>query len=199
MGPTATTAIMTVLSALSLSFLVTTVLPTALLAQEPRQSQLNPVDGLGELLKVNAPVVLCIDDKPATGGQPSERAYANAAANGFRSVLTLRSKNDGVNPLRERFLVESSKMRYFNLPATGGLPPPERVDEFLRLVRDHSNHPMLINCAFAARVAPYMLIFRIVVQRWKEEKALDETAGVGIRRDDLQKFARNYIAARKIR
>jgi hypothetical protein len=62
-------------------------------------------------VNVDVPVVLCIDDKPSVGGQPSGAAYAKAAANGFRSVLTLRSKPDGVDLVRERLMVERKKMR----------------------------------------------------------------------------------------
>lgn len=148
-------------------------------------------------VKVDVPVVLCIDDGPVTGGQPSGGAYAKAAANGFRSILTLRSEKDGIDTLRERLLVESNKMRYFNLPAKTNLPRPEQVDEFLRIAKDKANHPMLINCAFAARVAPYMMIFRIVEQGWAEEKALADATQVGLRRVDLRKFARNYMSARR--
>ena len=75
-------------------------------------------------VKVEAPVVLCIDDKPAVGGQPTHSAYAKAAANGFRSVLTLRTAKDGVDAMRERFLVEQNKLSYFNIPATVKLPAP---------------------------------------------------------------------------
>jgi protein tyrosine phosphatase (PTP) superfamily phosphohydrolase (DUF442 family) len=145
---------------------------------------------------VDVPVVLCIDDKPTAAGQPSGDAYAKAAANGYRSVLTLRTNKDGVDISRERFMVEQRKMRYFNIASTAKLPRPEQVDEFLRLVRDKANHPMLLNCAFAERVAPFMMIFRITEQGWSEEKALDEASRSGLKGDQLKKFARDYLAQR---
>jgi hypothetical protein len=83
---------------------------------------------IGRLEKVDAPVVLCIDDKPAVGGKPSSTAYAKAAANGFRSVLTLRAAADGVDIDRERFMVEQNKLRYFNIPAGKALPQRQQVD-----------------------------------------------------------------------
>lgn len=143
--------------------------------------------------KVQAPVVLCIDDKPGTGGQPSLKAYARAAANGFRSILTLRSSADGVDPVRERFIVEQSKMHYYNISIAGDLPRREQIDEFLRLVRDRANQPMLINCAFAERVAPLMLIFRIVEQDWSEARAVEEASRSGLKSDSLRKFAKEYL------
>ncbi|HXV47915.1 MAG TPA: hypothetical protein VEB61_03865, partial [Candidatus Binatia bacterium] len=147
--------------------------------------------------KIEPPVVLCVDDKPSVGGQPSTSAYAKAAANGFRSVLTLRSASDGVDPVRERLMVEQNKMRYFNIPAPENLPQREKVDDFLSLVRDKANHPMLINCAFAERVAPLMMIFRIIEQGWSQERAIEEASRTGLKRDSLRKFADDYLARPK--
>jgi protein tyrosine phosphatase (PTP) superfamily phosphohydrolase (DUF442 family) len=147
--------------------------------------------------KVEAPIVLCIDDKPAVGGQPTPSAYAKAAANGFRSVLTLRAPKDGVDAMRERFIVEQNKLSYFNIPAAVKLPRHNQVDEFLNLVREPANHPMLINCAFAERVAPLMMIFRITEQGWSEEKAIEEAARGGLKRDQLKMFVRAYLAQQK--
>jgi protein tyrosine phosphatase (PTP) superfamily phosphohydrolase (DUF442 family) len=162
-----------------------------------QQSERPRSDQVEQLVKIDAPVVLCIDDKPVAGGQPSGQAYARAAASGYRSVLTLRSNKDGVDPLRERLLVEQQNMRYFNLPATAKLPRVEQVDEFLGLVRDTANHPMLINCAFAERVAPFMMIFRITDQGWSKERAVEEATKSGVKGDQLEKFAKDYLAHRK--
>jgi protein tyrosine phosphatase (PTP) superfamily phosphohydrolase (DUF442 family) len=162
-----------------------------------RQSERIAGQQIDPLARVDLPVVLCIDDKPSAGGQPSGGAYARAAVNGYRSVLTLRSKQDGVDVVRERLMVEQTKMRYFNITASTKLPRPERVDEFLSLVRDKANHPMLINCAFAERVAPFMMILRISEQGWSEEKAVEEASRSGLKSDQLKKFAKDYLAHRK--
>lgn len=164
---------------------------------EPSPSVRPAADQTEPWSKVDVPVVLCIDDKPSVGGQPSGGAYAKAAANGYRSVLTLRSKQDGVDQTREQLMVEHQRMRYFNIPPTGNLPRPAQVDEFLRLVRDKTNHPMLVNCAFAERVTPFMMILRISEQGWSEEKAVEEAGQSGLKADQLRKFAKDYLAHRK--
>jgi protein tyrosine phosphatase (PTP) superfamily phosphohydrolase (DUF442 family) len=183
--------------ALLLILFITAIFSTCLAHAELRQSERLAAQQIDPLARVDLPVVLCIDDKPSVGGQPSGGAYAKAAANGYRSVLTLRSKQDGVDVVRERLMVEHNKMRYFNIPATDKLPRPERVDEFLSLVRDKANHPMLINCAFAERVAPFMMILRISVQGWTDEKAVEEASRSGLKSDQLKKFAKDYLAHRK--
>lgn len=159
-----------------------------------QQTTFTPAASIG---KADAPVILCIDDKPAVGGRPTSAAYAKAAANGFRSVLTLRSPGDGVDINRERFMVEQAGMRYFNIPATGKLPERKKVDAFLALVRDRANHPMLLNCALTERIAPFMMIFRIKEQGWTEKRAVEEGAQSGLKADALTKFARDYFAASK--
>jgi protein tyrosine phosphatase (PTP) superfamily phosphohydrolase (DUF442 family) len=168
-------------------------------APRAQQSQAPSAQPFAPLENVAAPIVLCIDDKPHGDGRPSVQAYAKAAANGFRSVLTLRSDADGVDRLAERFMAEQNKLLYFNIPAGSKLPSGGRVDEFLRLARDPANHPMLINCAFAERVAPFMMIFRIVEQGWSQERALKEATGSGVKAEPLKKFAAAYLAERKLK
>jgi protein tyrosine phosphatase (PTP) superfamily phosphohydrolase (DUF442 family) len=175
--------------------LVIIAFPYAGSAQEPRQSQ-KPVAGEFDARQVDAPIILCIDDKPTAAGQPSDQAYAKAAADGFRSVLTLRSRSEGVDLLRERFMVEKNQLRYFNLPILASLPKLTQIDEFLALLRDKRNQPMLINCAFAERVAPYMMIFNLVELGWAEERAVEEASKSGLHRKSLQELARNYQKAR---
>jgi len=142
-------------------------------------------------------VVLCIDDKPTAGGQPYGQAYAKAAANGYRAILTLRTNKDGVDLLRERSMVEQQKLRYFNIPVVADAPSISQAEQFLALTRDKNNHPMLINCAFAERVAPLMMIFRIVEQGWSKEKAIAEAARLGLGKERLRKFADAYLAQPK--
>jgi protein tyrosine phosphatase (PTP) superfamily phosphohydrolase (DUF442 family) len=169
---------------------------TALSANEPRQSQRPASADLEPLPKATAPIVLCIDDKQSVGGQPSDQAYAKAAASGFRSVLTFRARTDGVVLWRERLMVEKNRLRYFNLPVLTALPRLDQLNEFLRLVRDKANHPMLVNCAFIERVAPYMMIFNLVEQGWNEERAVEDASKSGLHREDLQALARSYLKSR---
>lgn len=176
---------------------VLSVAPMMVHGAEIGQSARPSSIAIEQSLKVDVPVVLCIDDKPTAGGQPSGQAYAKAAASGYRSILTLRTGKEGVDLLRERSMIERQKLRYFNIPVGTKAPSIVQAEEFLALVRDKTNHPMLINCAFAERVAPLMMIFRIVEQGWSKEKALEEATGMGLSKEPLKKFAESYLAQRK--
>lgn len=172
-------------------------LSTISMAAEPPKSQRARLDQIEQTLKSDVPRVLCLDDSFATGGQPSDQAYAKAAASGFHSVMSLRTGAEGVDLARERSLVEKNNLRYFNIPVVSSAPRSEQADEFLRLVKDKSNHPMLINCASANRVGAFMMIFRVLEQGWTEDKAMEEAVKIGLRGDELKKFAGDYIARRR--
>ena len=94
-------------------------------------------------------------------------------------------------------MVEQQKMRYFNIPVPADAPSIAHANQFLALTRDKNNHPMLINCAFAERVAPLMMIFRVIEQGWNKEKALEEATRLGIGKEPLKKFADAYLAQQK--
>ena len=155
------------------------------------------LDQIEKSLKADVPRVLCLDSSFATGGQPTDQAYAKVAASGFKSVLSLRAANEGVDLGRERSIVQKNNLRYFNIPVNSNAPRPEQADEFLRLVKEKSNHPMLINCASANRVGAFMMIFRVLEQVWPESQALEEAVKIGLTSEGLKKFAQGYIAQRR--
>ena len=166
-------------------------------AADAPQGDRGRLDQIERYLKPDVPRILCLDDSFATGAQPTDQAFAKAAASGFRSVLSLRTGSEGVDLARERSLVEKSKMRYYNIPVVSSAPKPDQADEFLRLVKDKSNHPMLINCASANRVGAFMMIYRVLEQGWSEDKALAEAVKIGTSSPNLKQFAHDYIEQHK--
>ena len=94
-------------------------------------------------------------------------------------------------------LVEKSKLRYLNIPVVSSAPRPEQADEFIRIVKEQSNHPMLIACASANRVGAFMMIYRVIGQSWSERKALEEANRIGLRSESLKQFAQDYIARQR--
>ena len=183
------------------NFVVTIItiltLLTAFLATEAQQNEHARLDQIQESLKADVPRVLCLDPDFTTGGQPTDQAYAKAAASGFHSVLSLRAANEGVDLFRERSVVEKNKLRYFNIPVVSAAPRTEQADEFIRLVKEPSNQPMLINCASANRVGAFMMIYRVVEQGWSEDRAFAEANKIGLSSEGLKKFAQDYIGQRK--
>lgn len=161
------------------------------------QSKSERLAEIESALKDDVPRMLCIDNNFATGAQPTENAYSKLAANGFRSVLNLRTAQEGAD--REREPVEKSGLRYINIPVLTSALNNEQVEEFIKVVGEKSNHPMLIHCASANRVGAFWMIYRVVDQGWSQEKAYEEATRIGLTSPVLRKFAEDYIASHKQR
>jgi uncharacterized protein (TIGR01244 family) len=178
---------------------VSAILSASSPAFHRQQAGRERLDQLQQTLQADVPRLLCLTDSVATGGQPTEQAFSKLAANGFRSVLNLRTAAEGVDLEKERASVERSGMRYIHIPINGSAPRTEQADEFIRAVKDKANHPMLIHCGSANRVGAFMMIYRVVEQGWSEEQALEEAVRIGLRSEELKKFARSYIAQQKVK
>lgn len=163
-------------------------------ASGPQRGKLDQIE---QSLKGDIPNLLCLDDKFTTAGQPSQEAYAKLAANGFRSVLNLRTDSEGVDISAHRELAEKAGLRYIHIPVVGNDPKPEQAELFIKAVKDQQNHPMLIHCGSANRVGGFWMIYRVAVQGWPEDKALEEATRIGLRSPVLKKFAQDYIASQK--
>jgi uncharacterized protein (TIGR01244 family) len=176
--------------------IATTILCGSTFALHLQQAGRERLDHLEQTLQTDVPHLLCISESFATGGQPSDQAFRKLAANGFRSVLNLRTSTEGFDLEKERSLVEQSGMRYINIPVVTRAPRAEQVDEFIRVIKEKANHPMLIHCRSANRVGAFMMIYRVVELGWSESKAEEEAVRIGLRNEDLKKFAKEYINER---
>jgi uncharacterized protein (TIGR01244 family) len=155
------------------------------------------LDRIEQSLKGDVVNLVCVDERFATSGQPTDAAFAKLAASGYRAVLNLRTDSEGIDLAREREMVEKTGMRYINIPVVSKEPKPEDAEAFIKTVKDAANHPMLIHCGSANRVGAFMMIYRVVDQGWSEEKAMEEATRIGLTNPALKSFAQNYIASRK--
>ncbi len=173
---------------------VTFLLVTTGFAAVAPSSDRGHLERIQRSLSADVPRVLCLDDDFTTGGQPTADAYVKAAASGFRAVLSLRTPGEGVDLVLERARVESTGMRYFNVPVNSSSLRTEQADEFRQIAANKSNHPMLVNCSSGNRVGAFMMILRVVDQGWSEAKAMEEAVKIGLTAENLKKFAKDYIA-----
>ena len=149
-------------------------------------------------LKDDVPRILCIDPNFASAGQPKDAAFEKLKANGFKSVLNLRTSTE-VDLNAEKEKVEKAGLRYISIPVVGSAPKPEQAEEFLKAVKDKQNQPMLIHCGSANRVGGFWMIHRVLNDGWSEEKALEEATKIGLVSPVLKTFATEFIASKKAR
>ena len=132
-----------------------------------------------------------------TGGQPRVEHYAMLKSRGVKAVLNLRQPSEH-RADEEKTLVESSGMKYFNIPVVYASPADSQVDEFLKITDDPANRPMFVHCTAAIRVGGFWLIRRVVRDGMTWDAALEEARKVGlVNAPHLEEFARGYIASHK--
>jgi uncharacterized protein (TIGR01244 family) len=147
---------------------------------------------------LNIPNFYCpIENKVGTGGQPSAQALAEAAEQGYKSVLNLRTANEGVDLKAEEAQVKGLGMRYFNVPVKSGDPKDEEVPQVLKILRDENNYPILIHCGSGSRVGAFWMIHRVLDDHWSLDRAEEEASKIGLKHTNLREFARQYLQRHK--
>lgn len=101
---------------------------------------------------------------------------------GIRTVVNLRSpiklENDALAQ-QEIAFARGNDMKFVNLPY-GGPSPATEVEEFLAIVSDPANRPVLVHCAAGKDRAGVMVAaYRIRKQGWSLSKALEEMKSLG--------------------
>lgn len=97
---------------------------------------------------------------PAVGsaGALKDGAVAEAKALGFRTILDLRTAEEGADA--ERALAQTVGIAYVNVPVATRAPLPEQLDAFARIVEDPANLPVLVHCESANRVGAMWALYR---------------------------------------
>ncbi len=125
--------------------------------------------------------------------QITDQAIPNLARApfGIRTVVSLRYWHDD---LRLLGTLTSSGIHYDSIPSNAGHPEKEDVVSFLAIVAT-APKPILVHCQHGADRTGFMsAIYRIVVQGWTKEEAIDEllNGGYGANRA-LGSFSRRFI------
>ncbi|MCI0674343.1 MAG: dual specificity protein phosphatase family protein [Phycisphaerales bacterium] len=127
----------------------------------PQWSQVTDEPGLRNFRRVS--------DDLFCGAQPTAKGIRRLSEIGIKSVLNLRTGNErGPND-------EAVALRHFFIPMSAWDARDEQVIEFLRLVNDRDNLPMFVHCQHGSdRTGLLCAMYRVAVQGWTKEQAIDE-------------------------
>jgi len=92
----------------------------------------------------------------------------------------------------ERERVQRLGMRYVHISFKPVHPEDEDVLEFLTVATDPSSQPVFVHCRDGTdRTGMMVAAYRVVIQGWSKQKAIDEMEAAGFR--DMWKPIESYI------
>jgi len=129
------------------------------------------------------------------GGQPDAAGFEELKKIGVAIVVNLGHETDEI--ARERAIVLSQGMQYVSIPWRGSNDPDAgQIAEFLELLRANPDKQIFVHCQRGAeRTGVMAACYRISVDKWTAEQALQEMEQFGfrgLRFRHLKKFVREY-------
>lgn len=115
-----------------------------------------------------------VSDTLFRGAQPEENGFAELEKMGIRTVVNLRSAHS------DREMLAGTRLLYVEIPITASKVTGEAVVYFLRIAGDPARAPVFVHCQHGAdRTGVMCAFYRVVLQDWSREEAIDEMTGGG--------------------
>jgi len=129
-----------------------------------------------------------IEDGLYRAAQPTAKGFQELSALGVRCVLNVAG-----GPGDDAF-IEKGSLRLFHVPMSAFGLHDDRVLEALKIMADPQNRPLLIHCQQGAdRTGAMVALYRVVVQGWTAEKAVEEMTRGGYHHSALWKSLETYV------
>lgn len=132
-----------------------------------------------------------VSDTLYRGAQPRKQGFEELKKLGIKTVVNLRESS------RERISVEEAGLKYYHIPMSALFPKKKKFARFFEIVSNPSNHPVFVHCKHGAdRTGAAVAIYRIKIQNWNVEEAINEMVygGYNFHRiySNLRKFVRKF-------
>lgn len=139
-----------------------------------------------------------VETTVACAGAVKPTAVAGIKNLGFASIINLRlATENGADIDAEAAAAKTAGITFIHIPFNGAKPEPAVADEFLRAVTNAANTPAFIHCASGNRAAALWMIKRVLIDKWDNDRAIDEANQLGLTSPALKTFALDYIQAHK--
>ncbi len=128
----------------------------------------------------------------AAAGQPSAEGLAQLKALGFKTVVNLRTDQEGAKD--EEAVVKAAGLAYVSVPVTAETLSRADADAVGRVLDDPTAGPVLLHCASANRVGALWALLQV-----RQGKTLDEAEAegraIGLKSPALVEAVRKLAAA----
>jgi uncharacterized protein (TIGR01244 family) len=139
-----------------------------------------------------------VETTVACAGAVTPSAVAGIKKMGFASIINLRVDTEkGADIDAEAAAAKAAGINFVHLPLSGTAPDPAVADRFLKIITEPGNQPAFIHCASGNRAAAMWLIKRVLIDKWDNDRALEEATQLGSISPVMKTFALDYIQAHK--
>ena len=134
----------------------------------------------------------------ACAGAVTPASVAGIKKMGFASIINLRlASEQGADIDAEAAAARAAGITFVHLPLNGTAPDPAVADRFLKIITEPGNQPAFIHCASGNRAAAMWFIKRVLIDKWDNDRALEEAGDLGSISPVMKTFALDYIQAHK--
>jgi tyrosine-protein phosphatase SIW14 len=121
-----------------------------------------------------------VNEHLSRGAQPLKDGMQRLAALGIKTVINLRSPNEGTRA--EETEARAAGLRYFNVPMRDlSRPTDEQVERVLSIINDAQNWPVFVHCNHGRdRTGLIVACYRISHDGWTSERAKAEARHYGM-------------------
>ncbi|MEH1857391.1 MAG: sulfur transferase domain-containing protein [Nostoc sp.] len=140
-----------------------------------------------------------VSDDLSAAGQPTSEELKQAAQEGFKSVLNLRSPDEAGFLSDEQQQAQAAGLQYANVPLKPSEPNQEQTELAIQEI-EKLPKPILIHCAAGARAGGIALIANAISESltYEEISQKAQELGLNLEQPHLKQFLlEKYIAKQK--
>lgn len=138
------------------------------------------------------------DGSVSCGGATDPSAAAELAKRGYKAMISLRENSEsGAQTSEVEAAAQAAGIRFVHAPVSAQSPNDGAVGAALGALRDGGNQPAFIYDASGSRAAMVLMIKRMLVDGWPEDRAYNEAVSIGLSSPNLKAFALDYVARHK--
>jgi uncharacterized protein (TIGR01244 family) len=139
-----------------------------------------------------------VETTVACAGAVTPASVAGIKKMGFASIINLRLPNEpGADIEGEEAAAKAAGITFVHIPFNGTMPDPAAADRFMKTITEPGTQPAFIHCASGNRAAAMWMIKRALIDKWDNDRALEEATQLGLTSPVLKTFALDYIQAHK--
>jgi uncharacterized protein (TIGR01244 family) len=113
-----------------------------------------------------------VDDRVATGGQPTEEQLADARKVGFEAIVNLAPATPDNAMRDEAAVVGNLGMEYHHIPVDWDNPTEDDLDRFFSVMGRLAEKRTLVHCAANYRVSVFYSLYALQAGRWSKDDAM---------------------------